>query len=41
MRGTVGGIDADGFAKIASDAKQNCPVSRALSIEITLDATLV
>ena len=41
VRGTVGGIDADGFAKIASDAKQNCPVSRALSIEITLDATLV
>jgi osmotically inducible protein OsmC len=40
--GTVPGIDAATFAKIAQDAKQNCPVSKALSaLEITLDAKLV
>jgi osmotically inducible protein OsmC len=29
-RGVVPGIDRDGFARAAEDAKQNCPVSRAL-----------
>jgi len=34
-------IDADQFAKFAEDAKDNCPVSKALAgIPITLDATL-
>ena len=42
VRGTVGGIDADGFAKVAAAAKEGCPVSRALkgNVEITLDAAL-
>jgi len=42
VRGTAGGIDADGFAKVAAAAKEGCPVSRALkgNVEITLDAAL-
>ncbi|MDP9285834.1 MAG: OsmC family peroxiredoxin [Actinomycetota bacterium] len=42
VRGTVAGIDADGFRQAAEDAKQDCPVSKALSgiPEITLDAEL-
>jgi osmotically inducible protein OsmC len=42
VRGTVPGLDADGFRQAAEDAKQNCPVSKALSgiPEITLDAEL-
>ena len=42
VRGTAGGIDADGFAKVATAAKEGCPVSRALkgNVEITLDAAL-
>jgi osmotically inducible protein OsmC len=41
-RAQVPGIDAARFAQIASDAKTNCVVSRALSptIVITLDAAL-
>jgi len=39
--GRVEGIDADAFAKAAEDAKQNCPVSKALTgTKITLDASL-
>jgi osmotically inducible protein OsmC len=43
VRGTAGGIDADGFARVAAAAKEGCPVSRALkgNVEITLDAALV
>ncbi|MBK8459907.1 MAG: OsmC family peroxiredoxin [Micropruina sp.] len=38
--GNVPGLDADGFAKFAADAKLNCPVSKALTgVTITLDAT--
>ena len=42
VRGTVSGIDADGFAKLAAAAKEGCPVSRALkgNVEVTLDAAL-
>ncbi|HEV7898784.1 MAG TPA: OsmC family protein [Planosporangium sp.] len=41
-RGEVPGIDADEFQKLAEQAKDNCPVSKALSaVDITLDATLV
>jgi len=41
-RARVPDIDAARFAQIASDAKANCPVSRALSpsIVVTLDASL-
>jgi len=38
--GTVPGIDEETFQTLAQDAKANCPVSQALSVEITLDATL-
>ncbi|HEX7083645.1 MAG TPA: OsmC family protein [Gaiellaceae bacterium] len=42
VRGTVPGLDADGFRRAAEDAKANCPVSKALSgiPEVTLDAAL-
>jgi osmotically inducible protein OsmC len=40
-RASIPGIDAAKFAALAADAKQNCPVSKALSgTEITLDAAL-
>jgi osmotically inducible protein OsmC len=40
VRGSVPGLDADGFAAAAEDAKKNCPVSKALAAvpEITLQA---
>ena len=41
VRGEVDGLDADGFAKAAEDAKKGCPISKALAgVEITLDAAL-
>jgi osmotically inducible protein OsmC len=41
VRGTVDGLDADGFAKAAEAAKAGCPVSKALTgVDITLDAAL-
>lgn len=41
VRGTVDGLDADGFEKAAQDAKAGCPVSKALTgVDITLDAAL-
>lgn len=36
LSATVNGIDADEFARIAADAKANCPVSKLLKAEITL-----
>ena len=36
----IPGITADKFAEIAAGAKANCPVSRVLKAEITLDAKL-
>jgi lipoyl-dependent peroxiredoxin len=42
VRGTVPGLDADGFREAAEAAKAGCPVSKALAgvPEITLDAEL-
>jgi osmotically inducible protein OsmC len=42
VRGTVPGLDADGFRRAAETARENCPVSKALSgiPEVTLDAEL-
>jgi osmotically inducible protein OsmC len=42
VRGTVPGIDEDGFRRAAEAAKDGCPVSGALSgvPEITVDASL-
>ncbi|MBO0656852.1 OsmC family protein [Streptomyces triculaminicus] len=40
-RGTVPGLDEEGFVAAAEDAKKNCPVSQALTgTTITLDAGL-
>ena len=41
LRGTVPGIDEAAFAAMASGAEKNCPVSKVLNAEITLDAKLV
>jgi len=40
LRGRVPGISQEKFSEIAADAKVNCPVSRVLKAEITLDAKL-
>ena len=41
VRGEVEGLDADGFARRAENAKATCPVSKALTgTEITLHASL-
>ena len=37
---TVPGVSPEKFAEIAAGAKANCPVSRGLKAEITLDAKL-
>jgi osmotically inducible protein OsmC len=40
-RASVPGLEAEKFAALAADAKQNCPVSKALAgVEISLDAAL-
>ncbi|MDZ7741149.1 MAG: OsmC family protein [Bacteroidota bacterium] len=41
--GKVPGISEEEFLKIAADAKENCPVSKALkkSVDIKLDASLI
>jgi osmotically inducible protein OsmC len=42
VRGDVEGVDAETFARVAGDAKETCPVSKALrGVAITLDAALV
>ena len=41
MTARVPGISKEKFAEIAADAKANCPVSRVLKADITLDAELV
>ena len=42
VRGEVDGLDEAGFKQAAEEAKQNCPVSKALAAvpEITLEASL-
>ncbi|WP_423920541.1 OsmC family peroxiredoxin [Frigoribacterium sp. 2-23] len=41
VRGEVSGIDEAAFAAAATDAKNTCPVSKALTgVDITLDAAL-
>jgi lipoyl-dependent peroxiredoxin len=39
-RARVPGLDDDGFKKAAAAAKEGCPVSQALNVEISLDAAL-
>jgi osmotically inducible protein OsmC len=42
VRGRAPGIAADEFARLAEDAKENCPISRALkgNVELSVEATL-
>jgi osmotically inducible protein OsmC len=40
LNAKVPGIAADKFRECAEDAKANCPVSKALNMEITLEANL-
>jgi lipoyl-dependent peroxiredoxin len=40
LRAQVPGISAERFANIVRDAERNCPVSKLLKAEITLDAKL-
>ena len=41
LRASVPNLDQDTFDRLARDAEQNCPVSRVLRAEITLNAKLV
>ncbi|MDB6158852.1 MAG: OsmC protein [Gammaproteobacteria bacterium] len=41
LRASVPNLDQDTFDRLAQHAEQNCPVSRVLRAEITLDAKLV
>jgi lipoyl-dependent peroxiredoxin len=41
LKAKVPGADQETFAKLAGAAKANCPVSKLLKAEITLDAQLV
>jgi lipoyl-dependent peroxiredoxin len=40
VRGKVPGIDQAAFEEAAQGAGKNCPISRALSVDIEVDATL-
>jgi osmotically inducible protein OsmC len=40
LTATVPGIDKAEFEKIAEDAKANCPISKLLNADVTLEATL-
>jgi lipoyl-dependent peroxiredoxin len=41
LRAQVPGLDEVQFMKLSGDAEKNCPVSKVLNAEITLDAKLV
>lgn len=41
VKASVPGIDAAKFAECAADAKANCPISKLLNTEITMEAALV
>ncbi|HEY1559898.1 MAG TPA: OsmC family protein [Caulobacteraceae bacterium] len=41
LKATIPGISEDKFLELAHGAEKNCPVSKVLNAEITLDATLV
>jgi osmotically inducible protein OsmC len=41
VRGSAEGVSDDDFLSMAEDAKENCPVSQALAVPITLDAATV
>jgi osmotically inducible protein OsmC len=41
VKASVPGISEDQFLQCAEEAKTNCPVSKALNMQITMNATLV
>lgn len=41
LKAKIPNISKDKFMECANAAKENCPVSKALSLDITLDATLL
>ena len=41
VKAKVPGIDKQKFDECAKDAKENCPVSKVLNLDITMDAQLV
>jgi len=41
LRASVPNLDQDSFLRLAGVAEKNCPVSKVLNAEITLDAKLV
>ncbi len=43
VRGTVPGLDAEGFRRAAESAKDNCPISKALvgNVQLSVEPTLV
>jgi osmotically inducible protein OsmC len=41
VKATVPGIDAAKFKEAAEEAKANCPISKSLNAEITIEASLV
>lgn len=41
LKAKIPNIDKDKFMECANTAKENCPVSKALSFKISLDATLL
>lgn len=41
LKASIPGIDKNKFLEVANAAKENCPISKALSIKVTLDAELV
>lgn len=40
VRGTPEGLDEQAFVDVATRAKETCPVSKALAVDISLDAAL-
>lgn len=41
LKATIPGINEEQFQEIAAGAKENCPVSKAYNLEISLEASLV
>jgi lipoyl-dependent peroxiredoxin len=43
VRGRVPGLDAEGFRKAAEDAKDNCPISKALegNVQLSVESSLL
>ena len=41
LKASIPGIDMEKFLECANTAKDNCPISKALSIKVSLDAELI